>query len=54
MTYYESAAGLRISAERVAAEIRAHGLSACDFFAEVAPGTDDRYAATEVLEWLGY
>lgn len=51
-TYYESAAGMTISAKRAEREIRAHGCSIEEFYAEC--GVRESYSAQAVLDWLGY
>lgn len=56
MTYSESAAGITITQSRALLELRRHGLiraeDVAEFFADM--GKSESYAATAVLEWLGY
>lgn len=48
----EEAMDSQISRREVESEIKNHGLSPLDFFADV--GVRDYYDGSEVLNWLGY
>ena len=52
MTYYESAEHDMITAVRAEMEVRRHGCSVEEFYAEC--GKHEEYDAQAVLEWLGY
>ena len=58
MTYYESAAAIRISRARALAELRKHGVCSeseiNEFFADVECDSFGTYDAQAVLAWLGY
>lgn len=54
-TYYESAIGIEISYTRAMQELRQHGVDfegLQDFQNDI--GVKERYAATEILDWLNY
>lgn len=53
MTYSESAAGVTVSRQRALQELNKHGITDFgEFFNDC--GDKEAYAATEVLQWLGY
>lgn len=52
MTYFESAAGERMSLARALRECDYHGCAREEFLAEC--GVHDSYDAQSVLRWLGY
>ena len=57
MTYYNSAAGVRIDKARVMQELCGHGVcwsECCLFFKDHKPDSNGWYKAHDVLNWLGY
>ena len=57
MSYYNSAAGVRITEERVLHELCVHGCphTECQLYLkDNPPGNDGLYSAQDVLNFLGY
>jgi hypothetical protein len=58
VTYSQSTKGVRITAERVAQELRSHGIVGMDELGEALVWSSiahsDLYSASKVLDWLGY
>jgi len=49
---YEDAVTTKVTRSQALAEVRRHGASESEFFADV--GDKDVYQGAEVLGWLGY